>query len=55
MSTVQELSSGLEDDYDFSSLRVFVFGGSTPRKDEMRKMQDSLPTLQIITQCMYCI
>ena len=57
MNTLMVLSCGLDAGYDLSSMRVLIFGGSTPRKDEVREIQERLPTLKIIIQCaylMYC-
>ena len=52
MGTVLELSCGLDCGYDFSSVRDFIFGGGAPRKGEVDNLQERMPTMQNIVQCM---
>ena len=52
MGTVLELSKGLDSGYDFSSVRDFLFGGGAPRAGEVENLQERMPTLQNIMQCM---
>ena len=53
MSALCELSSGLMTGYDLSSVRLAMFGGSSPRKGEVKQLLEKLPTLQRIIQCIY--
>ena len=55
MHTVRDLLCGLDSGYDFSNLRFVIFGGSSQRKGEVRKLQERLPTLKEIIQSMYLL
>ena len=55
VSTLQELSYGLGNDYDLSTVHTVMFGGSSARKGEAKALLERLPTLQQIKQCNYII
>ena len=50
---VLDMAHGLDGGYDFSSVREFLFGGSSPRRGEVKQIVERLPTLQKIIQSMY--
>ena len=55
LSSLSEMLYGLETGYDVSSVQTIMFGGSSAREGEAKILQERMPTIKQIKQCMYMI